>query len=694
MGTTMAGLAPGLSRKLKKVLESRTDTPDVLGSLNTLSTFYTDNTAQNRRNLRSTIEKRSLSINIDFLRASDTAQQALDRVEEEVNALADCCDRIAKALNSSSASIGDIVSTTERLKQELEITTQRQEIVSCFVRDYQISNEEINALRHEDLNEKFFKALSHVQEIHANCKTLLRTHHQRAGLELMDMMAVYQEAAYERLCRWVQTECRSLGETDNPEVSELLKTAVRCLRERPVLFKYCAEEVANMRHNALFRRFISALTRGGPGGLPRPIEVHAHDPLRYVGDMLGWLHQALASERELVHILLDPDAVIDVGPTADKFSPKLESEPGKPEIDLTFVLDRIFEGVCRPFKVRVEQVLQSQPSLIISYKLSNTLEFYSYTISDLLGRDTALCNTMWMLNNAAQKTFFEILKSRGEKLLRFPSFVAVDLSPPPAVREGVSVLLEIIDNYNSRMVPASGKKGAFDPVLSALLDPIIQMCEQAAEVHKSKGAGHISRRGRMNSDSSQNSKSSVDALLSQSGPAPASQDTETPSKIFLINCLCAIQQPLSGHEVAAEYVKKLGVMINSHLSVLVEKEVDAILRRCGLSQKMTHFQKSSEAGNAADGLRLAEIQDTSPASLSESLKAFFGLVLGSESSLPEFELLQVPKLRSEACIQVARSLAEVYELIYEAIVDPDNGYPDPKSLARHPPNQIRTILGI
>ncbi|KAG7031653.1 Conserved oligomeric Golgi complex subunit 6 [Cucurbita argyrosperma subsp. argyrosperma] len=688
MGTTMAGLAPGLSRKLKKVLESRTDTPDVLGSLNTLSTFYTDNTPQNRRNLRSTIEKRSLSINIDFLRASDTAQQALDRVEEEVNALADCCDRIAKALNSSSASIGDIISTTERLKQELEITTQRQEIVSCFVRGYQISNEEINALRHEDLNEKFFKALSHVQEIHANCKTLLRTHHQRAGLELMDMMAVYQEAAYERLCRWVQTECRSLGETDNPEVGELLKTAVRCLRERPVLFKYCAEEVANMRHNALFRRFISALTRGGPGGLPRPIEVHAHDPLRYVGDMLGWLHQALASERELVYILLDPDAVIDVGPTADKFSPDLEHESGKQENDLTFVLDRIFEGVCRPFKARVEQVLQSQPSLIISYKLSNTLEFYSYTISDLLGRDTALCNTLWMLNDAAQKTFFDILKSRGEKLLRFPSFVAVDLSPPPAVREGVSVLLEIIDTYNSMMVPASGKKAAFDPVLSALLDPIIQMCEQAAEAHKSKGAGHISRRGRMNTDSSQNSKSSVDALLSQSSPAPASQDTETPSKIFLINCLSAIQQPISGHEVAAEYVKKLGVMINNHLSVLVEKEVDAILRRCGLSEKMTYFHKSS------DGLPLADNQHTSPVSLSENLKAFFGLVLGSESSLPEFELLQVPKLRSEACIQVARSLAEGYELIYEAIMDPNNGYPDPKSLARHPPDQIRTILGI
>ncbi|KAF2308972.1 hypothetical protein GH714_026415 [Hevea brasiliensis] len=680
MGTAV-GVAPGLSRKLKKVLECRTDTPDLVSSLNTLSTFYSDNSPQARRNLRSTIEKRSLSINLQFLHASNAAQLALDRVEEEVNALAECCDKIAKALNSCSASTGDIISTTERLKQELEITTQRQEIVSCFLRDYQLSNEEINALRDEDLNENFFKALCHVQEIHANCKILLRTHHQRAGLELMDMMAVYQEGAYERLCRWVQAECRKLGDADNPEVGELLKIAVRCLSERPVLFKYCAEEVANMRHNALFRRFISALTRGGPGGLPRPIEVHAHDPLRYVGDMLGWLHQALASERELVLVLLDPDAVVDAGSSANRLPKNLENGTGKTQSDLTFVLDRIFEGVCRPFKVRVEQVLQSQPSLIIAYKLNIRFAWERY----------ALYSTLSMLKDAAQKTFFDILKSRGEKLLRYPPLVAVDLSPPEAVREGVSVLLEIIETHDSMMVPASEKKPDFDPVISAILDPIIQMCEKAAEAHKSKGVGHLTRR-RMSSDSVQINKSSVDALLSNSSSAPSSQNSETPSKIFLINCLCAIQQPLSGHEVAAEYVKKLGAIIENHMHALVAKEVDAILRRCGLSDMMSHFRNS--LGNEAVGTPLAENEDTSPASLSESLRSFFGLILGSESSLPEFEQIQVPKLRSEASIQVAKSLAEAYELIYKVILDPKNGYSEPKSLARHPPDQIRTILGI
>ncbi|KAH6760850.1 oligomeric golgi complex subunit [Perilla frutescens var. frutescens] len=693
MGTATA-LAPGLSRKLKKVLETRTDSPDLLASLNTLSSFYSENTPHGRRNLRSTIEKRGLSINEEFLAASSSAQQALDHVEEEVNALADCCDKIAKALSNCNATTGDIISTTERLKQELENTTQRQEIASCFLRDYQLSNDEINALREEDLSENFFKALAHVHEIHANCKVLLRTHHQRAGLELMDMMAVYQEGAYERLCRWVQAECRRLGDVDNPEVGELLKTAVRCLKARPVLFKYCAEEVANMRHNALFRRFISALTRGGPGGLPRPIEVHAHDPLRYVGDMLGWLHQALASERELVLALLYPDSTVDTGSIAQRFSN--ESDVGKTETDLTFVLDRIFEGVCRPFKVRVEQVLQSQPNLIISYKLSNTLEFYSHTISDLLGRETALCNALWALKDAAQKTFFDILKARGEKLLRYPPLVSVDLAPPQALREGISLLLEIIETYDSMMVPLSGKNPGFEPVISALLDPIIQMCEQAAEAHKSKGVIQPSRRSRGSTDPAQPRRSSIDAILDNSNSALSSQVREAPSRIFLINCLSAIRQPLLGHDVASEYVKKLGAMIEGHMHGLVEKEVDTVLRQCGLSNKMSYFHDSLNdvAGISTSKPPLAETEDMAPAALSECLKAFFGLVLGNESSLPEFELMQAPSLRSEACSQLARSLAEAYEVIYKGIMDPKNGYSDPRSLARHPPDQIRTILGI
>ncbi len=53
----------------------------------------------------------------------------------------------------------------------------------------------------EGVGEEFFAALDHVRGIHANCRALLRSQHQRAGLELMDTMANFQEAAYEKLCR-------------------------------------------------------------------------------------------------------------------------------------------------------------------------------------------------------------------------------------------------------------------------------------------------------------------------------------------------------------------------------------------------------------------------------------------------------------------------------------------------------------
>lgn len=52
-------------------------------------------------------------------------------------------------------------------------------------------------------------------------------------------------------------------------------------------------------------QFLDALTRGGPSGFPRPIEIHAHDPTRYIGDMLGWVHQVVAGEHEFLNGLFD-----------------------------------------------------------------------------------------------------------------------------------------------------------------------------------------------------------------------------------------------------------------------------------------------------------------------------------------------------------------------------------------------------
>lgn len=50
---------------------------------------------------------------------------------------------------------------------------------------------------------EFFEAVERVRVIHSNCRTLLRGHHPRAGMDLLDSLSLHQETAFERLCRCI-----------------------------------------------------------------------------------------------------------------------------------------------------------------------------------------------------------------------------------------------------------------------------------------------------------------------------------------------------------------------------------------------------------------------------------------------------------------------------------------------------------
>ena len=58
-----------------QTLEIRTETPELLGALSTLSTFYDENTRAERRRLRATIERRGLHANEQFLSAAEAVIQ-------------------------------------------------------------------------------------------------------------------------------------------------------------------------------------------------------------------------------------------------------------------------------------------------------------------------------------------------------------------------------------------------------------------------------------------------------------------------------------------------------------------------------------------------------------------------------------------------------------------------------------------
>jgi conserved oligomeric Golgi complex subunit 6 len=118
-------------------------------------------------------------------------------------------------------------------------------------------------------------------------------------------------------------------------------------RDREVLV-----ELAESRRTSLLQSFLIALTRGGPDGMPRPIEFHAHDPVRYVGDMLAWVHQAIAWENEYFESLFSVNNKTRMMGSIRVFDPNAGDQRNEDRW-IRQLMDSDVEGLCKPLKVWV-----------------------------------------------------------------------------------------------------------------------------------------------------------------------------------------------------------------------------------------------------------------------------------------------------------------------------------------------------
>jgi hypothetical protein len=466
----------------------------------------------------------------------------------------------------------------------------------------------------------------------------------------MDAMALYQEGAYERLCRWVQAQCRALGEADVPEVTPPLARATAALRARPLLHRYAAEEAANARHHALFGRFISALTRGGPGGVPRPMEVHAHDPRRYIGDMCAWLHQACAGERELVLALLgdasedgsEPQAEQHPGAAAEEGHDGATAASHQQQLaDAAWVLDRIFEGVCRPFKVRVEAALAGVPpgALLLSFQLNALLSFYAATLATVAGRVSVLTVAVSECHSAALSALFAQLASRKERLARFPPAPGPDAAPPPPFAEAAARMTELLDAADTAIEAGSVE---LDPILAALLDPLVEAAQHGAAL---VAAG-------------------ADASCPWAGSA------------YMVNCASVLCAALTARPLAAQRAAALEEAVETHMVTLVAAEAGRVLADCGLAGMV----ELAAARLADPGPALA------PGAAGPALEALYARLTASAAPLGDFRQLQAPRARADAARRVATALAGAYERVHDAVMAAHPG-----AALRYPVAQVRTV---
>ena len=211
---------------------------------------------------------------------------------------------------------------------------------------------------------QFLEALDRVRAIRRELSTLdVFQEDQRLGatsaIRMMEALAAKQERAYERLYHWLQTHLhlnsQQQQEVDPDAMDEALshpfvRQALITLQHVPAFYSHTLEMIATSRRLEVTRRFLLALTSGYDGNAP--MEMKAHDPVSYVGDMLAFCFQCCSVEADNVRriVICDEDNVENHDENA------ITEEIAMTAADM---LAHAMSGIAWPLKSRLLQVVAS-----------------------------------------------------------------------------------------------------------------------------------------------------------------------------------------------------------------------------------------------------------------------------------------------------------------------------------------------
>mmetsp|Transcript_3665 Transcript_3665/g.7448 ORF Transcript_3665/g.7448 Transcript_3665/m.7448 type:complete len:657 (-) Transcript_3665:196-2166(-) len=651
-----------LQAKVRRLLAANASmaSPAILASLKGVSEFIPSgkNDLAARRQLQHKLEERNLQHCKQLLARFGCVSRMLVDAEETLDNLQRSIEDASTRVQAVRDSTGALVEQASALNHERSILQKKNEVVGSLLQQFQLQPEHVLALESKNgqIGPSFLDALDRVNEIKTNCKHLLEKY-QRVGLEIVERLAKRQESAYRKLFHWVQGQIPVVAaRSDATTIDPTFKRALNLLKQRPAYFSHCFEMIGDSRRVMLIKAFIAALCRGGPNGTPRPIEIHAGDPLRYVSDMLAWVHQALAMEREFLLSLSSPRIVSLREIKAKKAAEALGGDEKKgggadgddgvgSEAQVITAISKVFQGVARPLTVRIEQSLVFQPSPTLTYHLKSVIEFYWRTFRPLVEPKGVFCMALKALVDKAQETFNKLVDAQIKQLSENRVPYTPDLSPPPAIETLLDQTRTLIKVHADCLVAESEKDEAFVPVLDKLVKAILDATASVKGLGESNGA------------------------------------------VYSLNTACALDGCLKSPEGGVVRVKaRVSAVVKQLIKQLITLQAQAFLNKAGIG----------EVTKALNGKDVSTAPALEESKLRAALSAFYGYLVGVNTLLtPEMDRLSDPWVRVTVRDGVGVFVKESYGRLHAHVLNPKSGYsPGASSMLKHSPKQIETLLDI
>ncbi|KAG9232344.1 oligomeric Golgi complex subunit 6 [Amylocarpus encephaloides] len=628
-----------LSTKVTGVLSASYADSDIRDALELLDKRSVENNAETRRQLRLGVQKEVIESNGDIIREFGHVAEQLKRIGLTIASLNQGCEEMKRHISSAHQETAPVLEEASELMKQKTQVEGKQQLLKAFNAHFVMSEDDIATLTStaEPVNDRFFTVLARAKKIQNDCEILLGTENQRLGLEIMEQTNKNLNGAFQKLYRWIQREFKTLN-LENPQISSSIRRALRVLAERPSLFQSCLDFFAEAREHVLSDAFYIALTGRSTNGdedtSMKPIELAAHDPLRYVGDMLAWTHSATVSEREALEVLFISDGNeiakgIQAGRDNEPWNRIAEDDSENSEFDglkaLNELVDRDVAGVARVLRQRCGQIIQSHEETIIAYKIANLVNFYSVTFSKLLGNDSVLLESLATLEESAMRQFRVLVRDHIAGLQTDSQALSSDLSPPEFLQSGLKQLTAIMKTYETSFTSDERRETDFVPVLAEAFNPFMKASESLSE----------------DLDSPENS-------------------------IYAVNCLLAARNTLTAFDFTVKRVDELTGMIKENSSELVKYQYSFLRTTSALQPLLQALAPLSDSRDDLKSIRFLEpFRPDALTQASQSLDDFLPSAL--MDAMENLKKLQSSKLARDITEEAAEKFCVDFEQIEEKL---------------------------
>ncbi|XXH01137.1 homocitrate synthase lys21 [Hypoxylon texense] len=641
-----AGRSNPLSSKVTSVLSTSYADAEFRESLALLDERGISNSAETRRQLRLDVQKEVIDSNGKIVTEFGRVAEQLRRIGTTIDKLNKSYQEMRSHVTAAHESTSTILEEASSLMTQRRNIETKQQVLKAFREHFVLSEDEVASLTltAEPVDDRFFAVLSKAKRIRKDCEFLLGFESQTLGLEIMDQTSKYLNQAFQKLYRWVQKEFKTLN-LENPQINSSVRRAIRVLAERPSLFQNCLDFFAEAREQILSDSFYLALTgtpaSGGKDNSVKPIELVAHDPLRYTGDMLAWTHSAAVSEREALEILFISDGNeiakgIQEGRENELWMLMADEADGPAEFDavkaLNELVDRDVSGAARILRQRVEQVIQTNEETILAYKLANLLGFYRFTFSKLLGDESVLLQSMANLESEALRQFRSLMRDHITTIEGEFQHTPSDLGPPEFLQESLKQLTAIMRTYETSLTSEGDREADFEPILAESFDPFLAGCEN----------------------------------MSRTVVPPPN------ASIFLVNCLLAARAALDPFaDFTKTRIARLQATVDEHAARLVDSQYAFFRRESALGPIFEALAPLSDA-NRDDVAKVAKLDALQPEALgaaSQSLDDF--LPSAVMDAMENVKHLQDARLAREITEEAADRFCEDFEHVEGLLIEAD-----------------------